>query len=518
MSIAQYLTKFALGITPEGLLSAEKGGTGTTTGGGGGGNSPTITAITYIGNDTATNTAGGSVVTLTGTNFNVGVNVLVGNTQVSQVTRVSATELTFLPPANAAGSYILYVVNTDGGTALAVPGIQYSGIPSWTTSAGSLGTPNKLSSFTATLAATGDAPITYSVIGTLPTGITLNTSTGVLSGTTPDESVTTTYNFTIRATDAQLQDTDRSFSLTVIALTVPGAPTIGTATATSWNTATVAFTAPVNNGNTTITSYTATSNPGGLTGTVTQAGSGTITVSGLSGNTSYTFTVTATNSVGTSAASAASTSISTPTPAPSVIGEAWGGGYYAGKISTSLNGVATHYLIVAPKSTEVFGKTFINGTNTNASSEIDGATNTANEATRGSNAAQYCQDLVTGGYSDWYLPAKNELETMYFFLKPTEGNGTGYQQGATHSNAVAPEPIGTSYTSTVPGQTTALAFRQGGGQHFEPSGGTPNYPYWCSTEHWSTDSWRAQRFDAGHQEVIPRNYGAWTRAVRRIPV
>jgi hypothetical protein len=42
-----------------------------------------------------------------------------------------------------------------------------------------------------------------------------------------------------------------------------------------------------------------------------QAGSGTITVSGLSAVTSYTFTVTATNSAGTGAASAASNSITT---------------------------------------------------------------------------------------------------------------------------------------------------------------------------------------------------------------
>ena len=61
----------------------------------------------------------------------------------------------------------------------------------------------------------------------------------------------------------------------------PNAPTIGTATATSATTATVAFTAPVNGGSTPITSYTATSSPGGVTGTLSQAGSGTITVSGL---------------------------------------------------------------------------------------------------------------------------------------------------------------------------------------------------------------------------------------------
>jgi hypothetical protein len=91
----------------------------------------------------------------------------------------------------------------------------------------------------------------------------------------------------------------------------PGAPTIGTATATSSTTATVAYTAPASNGGATITLYTATSSPGGVTGTLATAGSGTITVSGLSPSTSYTFTVTATNSAGTSAASAASNSVTT---------------------------------------------------------------------------------------------------------------------------------------------------------------------------------------------------------------
>jgi len=100
--------------------------------------------------------------------------------------------------------------------------------------------------------------------------------------------------------------------------TVPGAPTIGTATATSATTATVAFTQPTNDGGAAITSYTATSSPGGITGTLNQAGSGTITVSGLTAGTAYTFTVTATNSVGTSAASAASNSITPPVPVQKV--------------------------------------------------------------------------------------------------------------------------------------------------------------------------------------------------------
>ena len=312
MSQAKNLAKLAQNINTEGLLgsSAIQGGVG--------GTFPTITSIAYIGNDTATNTAGNGTVTINGTNFNTGVAVLVGNTQVGEVTRVSATQLTFPAPANAAGSYILYVVNTDGGTALAVPGIQYSGVPAWSTAAGSLGSPNQTTSFSTTVAATGDAPVTYSLVGSLPSGINLNTSTGVISGTTPSVSSSTTYNFTIRATDAQNQDTDRAFNLTVLAVTVSAAPTIGTATATSATSATVTFTAPTDNGNSTITSYTATSTPGNLIGTISQAGSGTITVSGLSPETSYTFTVTATNSVGTSAASAASNQTTTSPLAPTI--------------------------------------------------------------------------------------------------------------------------------------------------------------------------------------------------------
>jgi len=97
----------------------------------------------------------------------------------------------------------------------------------------------------------------------------------------------------------------------------PGAPTIGTATATGTSTATVSFTAPAFNGGSPITGYTAVSSPGGITGTVFGAGSNTITVSGLNAGTTYTFTVFATNALGNGPSSASSNSITTQVPSGS---------------------------------------------------------------------------------------------------------------------------------------------------------------------------------------------------------
>jgi uncharacterized repeat protein (TIGR02543 family) len=89
----------------------------------------------------------------------------------------------------------------------------------------------------------------------------------------------------------------------------PGAPGIGAVAMTGPTSYAVAFTAPASDGGSAITRYTATSNPAGGSGTLDQAGSGTITVTGLIANTQYTFTVTATNAKGTSAASSASTPV-----------------------------------------------------------------------------------------------------------------------------------------------------------------------------------------------------------------
>ena len=83
---------------------------------------------------------------------------------------------------------------------------------------------------------------------------------------------------------------------------VPGAPTIGAATAGS-SQASIAFSEPSSNGGANITAYTASCVTGSETAVIGTSASSPITVSGLTNNALYTCTVKATNSVGTGDAS-----------------------------------------------------------------------------------------------------------------------------------------------------------------------------------------------------------------------
>ena len=173
-----------------------------------------VTSIVYPGDDTAADTAGGQTITLTGTGFVSGASVLINGSAVGVVSVANSTTLTFTSPSANSGSYVIYIVNPDGGTAISIPGIQYSGTPTWTTAAGSLGSLYETAAFGNTVIATGDT-VSYSLqSGTLPPGATFS-SNGTITGTSSTLSSPTTYTFTVRATDAQNQDTDRSFSITI---------------------------------------------------------------------------------------------------------------------------------------------------------------------------------------------------------------------------------------------------------------------------------------------------------------
>jgi hypothetical protein len=180
-----------------------------------GGGIPKITSIDYPGDDTAADPAGGQTITINGANFTNSSIVYIDGTQVGIVSYINANTLSFVSPAKVASSYALYVVNSDGATAISVPGISFSNSPAWSTSSGSLGSPYETASFSTSLSATGDGSVTYAVSSgnSLPSGLTL-ASNGYLSGTIPATDPTTTYTFYVDAIDSQNQGTSRSFSVT----------------------------------------------------------------------------------------------------------------------------------------------------------------------------------------------------------------------------------------------------------------------------------------------------------------
>ncbi len=171
---------------------------------------PKITTVT-TGSATAVLPAGGETVTVTGSGFLSGATVWINNSNMS-TTFTSSTTLTFTSPAQSVGFYQLFVYNTDGSVATKPGGLIYNNAPVWTTPSGGLPNGDLINAYSTTLVATGGT-ITYSLVsGSLPTGLTLNSSTGVISGTPTSIN---TFNFTIAALNQYNQPTTRSFSIEI---------------------------------------------------------------------------------------------------------------------------------------------------------------------------------------------------------------------------------------------------------------------------------------------------------------
>jgi hypothetical protein len=154
-------------------------------------------------------------------------------------------------------------------------------------------------------------------------------------------------------------------------------------------------------------------------------------------------------------------------PFPAVIGEEFGGGYFAGYISHTADGNPTHALIVAPRATGATGGGYTLTTNlqwkttqtttAGTTSDFDGAANTAAMVTAGiadHPAANFCVGLNIGGFTDWYLPSRYELDIAYFNLKPTTtANSTSWG-----TNIYAVPQRNSNWTDAYPAQTTLTAF------------------------------------------------------------
>jgi len=182
---------------------------------------PTISSISP---STITNAQ--TSITITGTNF-VSVPQVEALNQstgiwytADTISFTNATTLVATFTLSVDAQYKLRIENPDGNAVLSSSNIlTVSDAPTWSTSAGSLGTfQGNFSGTLATISASSDSTVAYSETTSVLTGagVTLNTSTGALTTTDFGASSTTptTYNFTIRATDGEGQTTDRSFSMT----------------------------------------------------------------------------------------------------------------------------------------------------------------------------------------------------------------------------------------------------------------------------------------------------------------
>jgi len=166
-------------------------------------------------------------INITGTNFSgiPKVEFIKTDGAVTNANSVSLTNSTTLAvnATLANGSYYVRIELDDGNAARSTNAIiTASTSPTWTTSAGSLGTvAGDFSGTVTTVAASSDSAITYSETTSVLTNASqancsLNPSSGVITTSDFAGSSTsdTTYTFTLRATDAEGQTADRTFTLT----------------------------------------------------------------------------------------------------------------------------------------------------------------------------------------------------------------------------------------------------------------------------------------------------------------
>ena len=208
------------------------------------------------------------------------------------------------------------------------------------------------------------------------------------------------------------------FGKKVVTGTVPSFPRSLVATS-GYEEATVSFLAPTSNGGNVITGYTVTSSPGGFTAS---GAASPLTVSGLSNGTSYSFKVVATNALGNSAPSTSSSfitifAIGTPYQGGKLAYLFISGnpGYVVGEThgliaGISDQGIDKYWYVGSSHGYIVTGAT---GTAIGTGSSNTDKIITAQGAAATTYAAGIARAYRGGGYTDWYLPSKDELHNLY---------------------------------------------------------------------------------------------------------
>jgi len=202
--------------------------------------SPTVSSISPS-SKTAAQLAAGTTIAITGTSFvsGAGVNFIHANgTQVASPTVVvnSATSITATVPSSMAdtNSDPIDVQVTGNAVGQKDNLLSIDDNPIFNTAAGTLGTITDgvrgAGAYTISPVTAVDpegVSVTYSkTAGSFPGGMSLNSSTGALTGAITAVGSNTTYTFTIRAT-AGSQTSDRQFTIVVSAPTITEFKTAG---------------------------------------------------------------------------------------------------------------------------------------------------------------------------------------------------------------------------------------------------------------------------------------------------
>ena len=212
-------------------------------------------------------------------------------------------------------------------------------------------------------------------------------------------------------------------------------------------------------------------------------------------------------------------------------GSPYEGGYYAGQLNDS--GII-YNLVVAPKvsgglegqvkrqwknvqeiddplfANEVYGRPATEA----ATSQFPGFW-WVKVSPDGPNAGNYDPSNTTGtgigGFNDWYIPAANEMQIAYFFLKPgTQANDTSKGNIVTSVDPYFPS---TKYGPGYPNQTTNPNFQEGGSEAFAVDDW-----YWSASQYGiGSNQAYIHRYSDGTYQQQAKTTTRYVRAMRRVP-
>jgi hypothetical protein len=206
------------------------------------------------------------------------------------------------------------------------------------------------------------------------------------------------------------------------------------------------------------------------------------------------------------------------------IGTVFQGGYYAGLISHTANGVPTHALIVSPRASgfalNLAWKT-ANTSTTGTTSVFDGLANSEAMNNASHPAAAFCCGLTINGYDDWYLPATQEWDILWRSFKP-EATASGTYLGTAYGANPYAVPAGANYSDSNPALTSVLAFRASGAEtlrYFDENVSDDSFSHWTSTQAASGTAYMRMTY-MGDQYAEAKTMASATvvRAIRRVQV